>query len=82
MQNYPNPFDNLTIIPFSLEEADFVTLEVFNLDGRLMATLVADYLKPGPYQVDYASSGLSEGLYLYRLTTGSAIATRKMTVIR
>ena len=82
MQNYPNPFDNLTIIPFSLEEADFVTLEVLNLDGRLLATLLADYLKPGPYQVDYTSSGLSEGLYLYRLTTGSAIATRKMTVIR
>lgn len=82
MQNYPNPVHIQTIIPFSIKEPEFVTLEVLNLDGRFVATLLSAYLKPGPYHVSFTSGGLPGGIYLYRLTTKNKIITRRMTLMR
>jgi Lamin Tail Domain/Secretion system C-terminal sorting domain len=65
--NYPNPFNPVTIIKYSLAEKSFVSLKVYDILGRKVRTLEKSELNPGNYSVNFNSEGLASGLYIYRL---------------
>ncbi len=78
-QNYPNPFNPSTTIEFTLGRSAYVTLHVFDIGGRQVATLVDERLWAGSHRMQFNGTGLSSGMYLYRLSTDNRnIATRKM----
>jgi hypothetical protein len=81
-QNYPNPFNPTTNIQFTLNRAANVTLEVFNITGQKVATLVNGPLNAGNHQHTFDASGLSSGIYMYRLQTPEQMLTRQMILIK
>ena len=81
-QNYPNPFNPTTSIRYSLPTAGNVTLKVFDIIGKEVATLVNGYQQTGQYTVTFNASNLSSGLYFYRLETGSVKQVRKMVLLK
>ena len=85
-QNYPNPFNPGTVIPYQLATDGYVRLEVFNLLGQQVATLVDGEQLAGAYAVpwdarDAAGHGVAAGVYIYRLTAGGERATRRMVLV-
>jgi hypothetical protein len=81
-QNYPNPFNPSTQIKFSIKETGMVTLKVFDVLGREVATLVNNQLATGSYTVNFNASGLASGIYFYRLESGSFVQTNKMMLLK
>ncbi len=82
-QNYPNPFNPTTNIRYSIRDAGLVTLKVYDLLGREVATLVNQVQQPGNYQVTFDASRLtSSGMYIYRLQSGSFTRTMKMLLVK
>ncbi len=81
-QNYPNPFNPSTQISFSIAEAQFASLKVFNSIGQEVATLVNGEVKPGVYNVSFNAAGLPSGTYFYRLVTNSFVGTKKMMLVK
>lgn len=81
-QNYPNPFNPTTAISYTLNEAMPVQLNVFNMNGQKVATLVNATQSAGSYNVNFDASNLASGLYVYRLTTPNGVITRKMTLMK
>ncbi len=81
-QNYPNPFNPATTISYSLPSATHVRLDVFNILGQKVATLVDEHQTAGEHTVLWESVGFSSGIYLYRLSTPEAVETRKMILLK
>lgn len=81
-QNYPNPFNSSTVIRYSLPEAGRVNLEVYNLLGQKVATLVDDDQQAGYYFHTWNMTDLPSGIYFCRLKTGDSEKRRKMLIIR
>jgi len=86
-QNYPNPFNPTTTIAFTLDRSGPVKLQVFDVKGRLVRTLVNEIRSPGPYSVDWdgkdnAGRAAAAGLYMYRLATGDVVQQKKMTLLK
>ncbi len=84
-QNYPNPFNPVTTINYILPIQSSVRLEVFDIIGRQVATLVDKSQEAGQYTVNFDSrqlSGLSSGVYMYRLQVGNKVLIKKMTLIK
>lgn len=81
-QNYPNPFNPSTQIKFSVKEAGLVTLKVYDVLGREIATLVNETKAAGSYVVNFDASKLASGMYLYKIESGSFSATKKMLLVR
>lgn len=81
-QNYPNPFNPSTQIKFSIKDAGFVTLKVYDMLGKEVATLVKGDYATGSYSVSFDAAGLSSGIYFYRLETGSFVQTNKMMLLK
>jgi hypothetical protein len=81
-QNYPNPFNPSTQIKFALKESGYVTLKVYDALGKEVATLVKGDYTSGSYNVSFDASGLSSGIYFYRLETGSFVQTNKMMLLK
>ncbi len=82
-QNYPNPFNPTTQISFTLPQAQQVTLKVYDMLGREVATLVnGEMFTSGLNTLNFNANDLSSGLYIYRLTSGNVATTRKMTLIK
>jgi len=81
-QNFPNPFNPSTNINFELTHTAEVTLKVYDILGREVATLVNERLTAGAKTVSFDASALSSGIYIYRLVAGSFVQTRKMTLIK
>ncbi len=81
-QNYPNPFNGFTSIPFELAQSGPVKLEVFDLLGRRIATLVDSNQPAGAYTVQFDAHRLSSGMYLYRIQADGKSETKQMIVVR
>lgn len=81
-QNYPNPFNPMTNIEFRISNFEFVSLKVFDLLSREVATLVSRELPPGSYQATFDASRLSSGVYLYQLKAGLSVQTRRMVLTK
>lgn len=82
-QNYPNPINPSTSIAFGIPETGKVTLEVFDLLGRKVATLLNGERKPaGRYTINFDARNLSSGMYIYRLQARNSIITKKLTLIK
>ncbi len=82
MQNYPNPFNPSTKISFSLPKAGNVTLVVYDILGREVATIVNDFTTAGNHTIDFNASNLSSGVYLYKIQAGDFTETKKMMLIK
>lgn len=81
-QNYPNPFNPSTNIKFSIAAPGSTSLRIYNTIGQNIATLVDGFMQAGNYSVDWNASGMSSGLYYYRLESGGFGVTRKMLMIK
>jgi len=80
-QNYPNPFNPSTTIRYCLPGRSDVSLSVYNALGQLVATLVRGEQAAGYHEARFDASGLSSGVYFYRLRAGEFIGTRKLVVL-
>ena len=81
-QNYPNPFNPSTAIVFQLPKESFVTLKVYNILGVEIATLVNEQKPAGVHKINFDASGLTSGLYIYKISTGNFEQTRKMLLLK
>jgi hypothetical protein len=81
-QNRPNPFSNSTQIEFHLPSDGFVSLKVCDLSGREIETLVSGQLEKGEYTYTFHSANLESGIYLYKLSAGNKVMTRKMVIYK
>ncbi|HTY11398.1 MAG TPA: T9SS type A sorting domain-containing protein [Bacteroidota bacterium] len=81
-QNYPNPFNPATVISYQLAVSSRVTLKVYDILGKEVATLVDEQKQPGSYRVMFDGSRLASGIYFYRLQTGSFTATKKLMLVK
>lgn len=81
-QNYPNPFNPSTVITFEIPVDSFVELNVYDLLGREVTTLVKGERPAGKYSVSFDGGDMASGIYIYRLKAGEYTINRKMTLIR
>ncbi|MDZ7721624.1 MAG: LamG-like jellyroll fold domain-containing protein [candidate division KSB1 bacterium] len=82
-QNYPNPFNSSTVISYTISNPGFVTLEVYDLLGREVQTLVEKFQETGIYSVNFHSDNIPSGIYYYKLKLrNNFIETKKMLLIR
>ncbi len=81
-QNYPNPFNTITTIKYGISSCTHVTITVFNLEGRLIKTLVDEDKQSGSYSVTWDSGKLSSGVYFYQLMTDKNSVIRKALVLK
>jgi hypothetical protein len=81
-QNYPNPFNPSTKIEFRITGYEFVTLKVYDMLGREVATLVNERKAPGTYIVQWNSGNLPSGTYFYTIRVGNWSERRKMVIVR
>ncbi len=81
-QNYPNPFNPSTTIQYGVPATSDVTIKVFNMLGREVATLVNEKKAAGTYQAVFDASQLASGMYIYRIVAGSFVQTKKLMLIK
>ena len=81
-QNYPNPFNPATTIEFSVPEAGFVSVRIYDLLGREVKMLVNEEKAPGSYRVIFDATDLPSGTYFYTLRAGGLTQTRKMILMK
>ena len=79
---YPNPFNPSTLIRFDLANADMVSLEIFDIAGRKVASLINEYMIPGNHQISWNPGSLSSGIYLVNLVVGTETFNEKITFIK
>jgi hypothetical protein len=82
LQNYPNPFNPSTVISYQLPVSGNVTLKVYDVLGKEVATLVDEYNQAGSYEVEFNAAELSTGIYFYELQTGNFNKTMKMILVK
>lgn len=81
-QNYSNPFNPTTTIKYQILELGFVTLKVFDVLGNELETLVNEEKPTGTYEVEFDGTGLTSGIYFYKLQAGSYVETKKMILLK
>jgi len=77
-QNVPNPFNSTTNISFSIKQAGYVRLCVFDITGQLVSALVNQYMEAGNHQVIFDAKSLSQGIYIYQLNSDNCIKSMSM----
>ncbi len=81
-QNYPNPFNPLTNISYSIPADMKVRLEIFDLLGKLVDLLVNDFQRKGSYSVTFNGTGISSGVYFYRLSSENYSVTKRLVLLK
>lgn len=81
-QNYPNPFNPSTTVPFALQQASEVSVKVYDLQGRLVATVAEGHFPAGEHTVRFNANTLASGVYVYRLEAGSERLHRTFTLLK
>jgi len=81
-QNYPNPFNPSTSISFTLTKSTFVTLKIYNVLGNEITTLVNQNMPGGKHEIRFNANGLPSGVYLYTITAGDFVDTKKMLLMK
>ncbi len=84
-QNYPNPFNPSTVIKYAVPaelSSSYVRLEVYDILGNLVSTLVNGKQSAGEYEVNFNGDNLSSGVYIYKLSIGNNIAVKRMTLLK
>ncbi len=81
-QNYPNPFNPTTNIKYDLPEASRVVLNIYNIIGQQVASLVNGTIEAGFHSVTFDGSNLPSGTYIYRLQTNNFVQTKKMVLLK
>jgi hypothetical protein len=81
-QNYPNPFNPTTNIKFDIPKAGFVSLKVYDVTGREVATLVNNVLEPSKYEVTWNGSQFASGVYFFRIVAGDFVKVQKMILTK
>jgi hypothetical protein len=87
LQNYPNPFNPSTTIEYELPAAGNVEIRIFNVNGQLVRTLVSDHRSPGRHAALWDGTNafgvtVASGLYVYQVTYGHAILSKKMLLVK
>lgn len=80
LRTYPNPFNPNTKIGFKLQVSGFTSLKIFDLVGRMVATLIDGEMRPGSYEVTWDATGLPSGTYFCLLSAGELRETRKLVL--
>tara|TARA_B100000315_G_scaffold260807_1_gene325617 strand:+ start:6549 stop:9656 length:3108 start_codon:yes stop_codon:yes gene_type:complete len=81
-QNYPNPFNPVTTINYSIEVPGIASLQIFDITGRLVETLINENMESGYHEIKWNASNVSSGVYIYKLTSGSNQITKKMILLK
>jgi hypothetical protein len=81
-QNYPNPFNPTTIISWQSPVGSHQSLMVYDILGNEVATLVDEYKPAGKYEIEFNASGLTSGVFFYKLQMESFVQIRKMILIK
>jgi hypothetical protein len=81
-RNFPNPFNKLTTISYQLKATSHTTLEIYDITGRLVETLVNEHKEPGVYQVKWNGRDQASGIYFYRIRSREFVDTRKMVLLK
>jgi hypothetical protein len=81
-QNYPNPFNPTTVIHYQLPVNSFVTLKIYDILGREVATLINGRQSAGYYNATFKATNLPSGVYFYRLQAGTYSATKKLLLLK
>lgn len=81
-QNYPNPFNPNTTISFSIPHTNYVTLNIYDILGKEVATLVNEEKSAGNYEAEFDGSQLASGTYIYTITAGNFRAARKLMILK
>lgn len=81
-QNYPNPFNPTTTVNYTLPEANFITLAVYNSLGEKVNSLVNEVVSAGKHTLDFNAGNLSSGIYFLRMEAGSFVSTKKITLMK
>jgi len=81
-QNYPNPFNPSTIINYQLTINSFVTLKIFDINGKEVSTLIKQKQNSGKYEYTFNGNNLPSGIYFYTLTAGVFSDTKKMMLVK
>ena len=79
---YPNPFNPITTISFSVPEPSNVTIEVFNLSGRKVSTLVNNAMQPGYHEVSWNADNQISGIYFVKMISSEYINTQKIMLVK
>ena len=82
LENHPNPFRHTTTITFTLFRSGFVDLKVYDIDGRIVKTLITRHMTPGSYEVQFDATTLPSGTYLCRMEVDGRVTTLKMLVVK
>ena len=81
-QNFPNPFNPVTNIQYQIVNQGMVTLKVYDMLGREVKVLVNEIKSPGKYVVSFDATGLSSGVYFYKMTSGDFSETKKFVLVK
>lgn len=81
-QNQPNPFNSNTTISYFVYKAGAVQVEIFNIDGQKIKTLINGFMQAGKYNIEFDASGLSSGIYFYKMVYNNSFNTKKMLFVK
>lgn len=82
LQNFPNPFNPITSITFSIPKQDAVSLTVYDILGRMSKMVLNQIMAPGVYTIQWDGTHFSSGMYFYRLRSGDAVQTKRMLLLK
>jgi len=81
-QNFPNPFNSSTVIKFSIPERKFITLTIYDVNGKEIANLIKGFIDAGEHNVVFNAEKFASGIYFYKLNTGDYTYFRKMILLK